>query len=338
MITLKDIAEVAGVSISTVSRVMNNKSSISEETKQRIYSAAQELKFKQGIVSQISTDRTYSVALIVPGKDEFYHDDPKSSADVRSIQAVFEHAGHRVEVYVNNGLDELPVLMTQIKKDKIEGVLLSDLRVGTKLPDELVKEGIPFVVTNGLLSKKNVYQVDYDNYKGMVDLVEAVIAKGHRKIGLISGPTDHMVNRNRMDALEKTFQSHGIALNWNCVTSGPFSLETGYENGNKLLAEHPELTVFICLSDYIAMGAMKAAREKGLSIPLDLSITGFDNIEMASYVEPPLTTVHRFDKDSSYLIAQALLQQLEYPGIISYGKIFLNTTYIERASLGAPRN
>jgi len=337
MITLKDIADLAGVSISTVSRVMNNKSTISEETRKRILSAAQELKFKKGIISQVNTEKKFTLGMIVPGSGEYYHNDPESSVDVRSLSAAFEQAGHHIELLLYGAGDDPSGIIDKIKVGGIEGVLLCDPLEESQIPRSLVKAKIPFVVTNGIYNDKGYYQIDYDNYQGMFDLISLVLDKGHREIAVITGPVEHMVTQNRLSALQDSMVERGFHFDEHLMASGPFSLESGYTAARKLLEKHPEITVFVCFSDYIAMGAMKAVREKGLAIPGDISITGFDDIEMASYVEPPLTTVHRFEPDASLLIARALIQKLEYFDILSGGNIFFRTECIERMSLDVPR-
>ena len=160
MITLKDIADMAGVSISTVSRVMNNKSTISDETRKRILSAAQELKFKKGIISQVSTDRKFNLGMIVPGSGEYYHNDPESSVDVRSLSAAFELAGHQVELLLYGSADDPSGLIDKIKIKGIEGVLLCDPLEESLIPQNLIKARIPFVVTNGVYDEKGFYQID----------------------------------------------------------------------------------------------------------------------------------------------------------------------------------
>ena len=334
MITLKDIAEVAGVSISTVSRVMNNKSTISEDTKKRILSAAQELKFKQGIVSQINTERTFTIGIIIPQKGEYYHNDPHTSPDIRSLLGAFDHAGHKVHIFHYNEAQTQPDSFIGKLVDKgVEGILLSDPLTDTRLPDNLMAAAIPFVVTNGIYDSNEFFQIDFDNYNGMRKIFSLVLEKGHRDIGIISGPLDHLVTRNRLDAIQDELNERGIGLDKSCYRSGPFSLESGFALAGDLLKEKPDLTVLVCLSDYIAMGAIKSALEMGYSVPDKLSVTGFDDIEMASYMNPPLTTVHRFDPDAAILIAQALIQAIEYGAYISNGRVLLKTPVIERVSL-----
>ena len=171
----------------------------------------------------------------------------------------------------------------------------------------------------------------------MYDLISLVLDKGHRQIGVITGPRDHMVTQNRLSALQDCMLERGFSLDEDLIASGPFSLESGFTAAQSLLKTRSEITVFVCFSDYIAMGAMKAVREQGMSIPGDISITGFDDIEMASYVDPPLTTVHRFNPDASLLIARGLIQKLEYFDILGGGNVFFKTECIERLSLGVPR-
>ncbi|MDC7235292.1 MAG: LacI family DNA-binding transcriptional regulator, partial [Spirochaetales bacterium] len=337
--TLKDIADMAGVSISTVSRVMNNKSTISEATRKKILSAAQELKFKQGIVSQVNTDKKFSIAIVVPGSDEYYHNDPQSSVDIRSLTAAFEQAGHDVELFFyQQPNSEAGGVVDKLKVAGKEGVLLCDPLADSSIPVKLEKAGIPFVVTNGIYNDSAFYQIDYDNYQGMYDLMTLVLDKGHRYIGVITGPLDHMVTNNRLDAVRNVMSERQVKLNDRHIKDGSFSLENGHKSALELMEDNPAITVMVCFSDYIAMGAMKAVREKGLRIPEDISVTGFDDIEMSSYVDPPLTTVHRFNPDGSLLIARALLQKMEYKDIMGGGNSFLKTTCIERPSLGVPAN
>ncbi|MBB6479755.1 substrate-binding domain-containing protein [Spirochaeta isovalerica] len=334
MVTLKDISEITGVSISTVSRVLNNRGKISEETKRLVLGAADELMFKKGVVSQKTGQISYRLAIFYPNKGEYFHNDPSSSSDIRSIQSELLQKGHTVEL-IPHFLSEdrgMEKLIESINRNKIDSFILSDPPPEKKVLKGLEKITIPFIITNGIFRSSSLNQIDFDNYSGMKRLSEYILSKGHRKIGILMGPENRSVNRNRVDGLKDAFKELNLKIDSKLVKNCEFSMESGYAGAKDLLAEKKEISALICFSDYIALGAMKACKETGFRIPDDISIVGFDDISFSEFSDPPLTTVKRHSEQFYSFIAKALHDLIKYGDSISSFNVLFNTELINRHS------
>lgn len=334
MVTMKDIAEITGVSISTVSRVLNNKGNISEEVKRKVLSASEEMMFKKGVVSQTLEQIHYALGLIVPKTGEYFHNDPATSTDLRSIQNVLEQIGHTTHIFFYTMDDEQNAgLIQKIRQAGIDGLIISDPQAGSNLVDMIVAEGIPYVIMNGVFNDRKLFQIDYDNYSGMKDLSGYVIERGHKRFLVLAGPEAHMVTKNRLDGLQDCFREKGISTQDYQVVFGDFSLESGYKRAKEFLTKNKEITCIIAFSDYIAMGAMRAIKEQGMVIPRDMSITGFDDIEMACYTDPPLTTVRRYSPECAPRIVQDITERISRNKSIAFSSTFFKTELIERETV-----
>ncbi len=336
MLTLKDIAEVANVSVSTVSRVINDKSNISEETKAKVHRVITELAYKPGTVFRKLASRSYTIGLFVPIASDFANDDPTTSVDLNSLKEELENLKHNVQLTTHHGhLDKSSVSFRIIEQREIDGAIVCDPFVQDEYVAELSRHGIPYIVTNGRYRTRGCSFVDYNNEEGARLVIAHLVALGHRNIGVLAGPSDHLVTENRTDGCRAAMQSSPCPITLPEV-SGPFSLDAGYRGAQKLLADHPEITAIFAYSDNIAFGAMKAIREAGLTIPDDLSIVGFDDMALAQYMEPPLTTVRRFRYDINVLISRAM-EDLIANSTIECLQVSLKTELVIRDSCAAPR-
>ncbi len=334
MVTMKDIAELSGVSISTVSRVLNKTGKISPETTRKVLSSAAELMFKKGAVSQNFTEKTSRIALIVPGIGEFYHDDPESSFDIRSIRNSLEGLGHSVFMaFFNSEADfEGVELVKSLKKQMVDGVILSDPPVDSPITKTIQAAGLPVIQVNGISDSCCIKQIDYNNIEGMGKLVQAVLNAGHRDIALLTGPTTRTVTHNRLAGFKTAVADSGLEIN-TTILAGDFSLDSGYRNTLQLLSSGPKVTAIIAFSDYIALGALRAIREKGLSVPKDIAVTGFDDIEMALYADPPLTTVRRYSDGFAPFVVETLIRLIETNSDIDKLTVLFKTSLVVRKSL-----
>ena len=307
MVTLKDIAEITGVSISTVSRVLSNKSSISEETRQRVLGVAKELMFKKGIVSQTINEVHWHIGIVVPGTGEYFHNDPASSVDIRSIVSVLEQKGHKASILFYDDLfggDQS--VAKELQHRNLDGLIISDPMVRGDSVSRVAASGVPYLMFNGIYEHGSYNHVDYNNREGMKELVSYVIAKGYQRIAMLAGPESHLVNQNRYEGFLEAFRDAGREPDPAMMFFGDFSLESGYQLGCRLMSAQVRPDAIVAFSDYIALGAIRAIKEAGLRIPRDVAITGFDDIELEQYSDPPLTTVRRYSEHAAELIATTL--------------------------------
>lgn len=334
MVTMKDIADLTGVSISTVSRVLNEKGKISSETKKRVLGAAAELMFKKGVVSQSINGQSHRFGIVVPGRGEFYHDDPASSSDIRSIRSCLENEGHSATMVLHNPNEDPDGTNTlkELRERKVDGIILSDPPMGSAMVSLLHNSDIPIVQVNGVSSNINGNRIDYNNFMGMKEITFEVLNRGHRRLLVLTGPSLRTVSANRLEGYYAALSDFSADIS-DQIIPGDFSLDSGYQRTKEALERNLDFTVVIAFSDYIAMGAMRALREGGLEIPSEVAITGFDDIEMAQYTEPPLTTVHRYSERFAPFVVSMLSNLIEKGSDVESLAVNFRTKTIYRDSL-----
>lgn len=325
MVTMKDIAELTGVSISTVSRVLHNKGNISEKVRKKVLSACEELTFNKGIVAQSTAVSKFNIALILPFEGEFFNNDPNTSYDIRMIKSTLESQGHIPKIYYP------PIKVEQLIKDNIDGIILSDPLTSANTIEYILKSELPYIITNGVYRDKPLFQIDYDNFSGMKSLTKFVIEKGHKNLLLLAGPKDHLVVKNRIDGFLSQINNE---VKYSIIY-GDFSLNSGYSRTKELIKNNKidNISCIMALSDYIAIGTIRALTEAKIKIPDNISVTGFDNIEVSAYTNPPLTTVNRVSDGFAFYVINSLIDRITKNLDLSTSNTFFNAKIIERASI-----
>jgi DNA-binding LacI/PurR family transcriptional regulator len=300
---LRVISDLANVSISTVSRVLANKGNVSQDTREKVLNALAELSGKPGPDKVAGLSLT--VGLLVPEAGEFINDDPMTSIDIVSMKREIEALGNRVVMYryaegpgSQNGAPSGDL-------SKIDVAIVNDPSADDRIIPVLERRGTPFLVTNGRFFDRECNYVDYDNYDGALQAVRHLVQLGHRKIAAITGPITRMVSINRLSAYRDALKEAGISPDDSIVVQGAFSLNGGYSACQELIAGNPGVSAIFAFNDLSAIGAVRALKEAGLGVPADVSVVGFDDMELARYSDPQLTTVSRFKFDISALLARA---------------------------------
>lgn len=327
---LKEIARKANVSISTVSRIMNNQGNFSEETRRKVLDIANE-HLKPGVTPSRLMGVAYNIAVIVPGTSDFFDNDPSTSADLNHLKDEFEAYGHQLHI-VKHGADSpsSPVYKL-ISEVKVDAAIIFDPLVNDKVFEEFEKLGIPYLLTNGRTYKEGHNYIDYDNRKGAYEVIRYLHELGHQRIGIIAGPKQHLVNLNRLDGCKDAFRDFRIPWSDSKVIMGAFDPAHGYEAVKQLMSEDPSITAIFTFNDIIAFGAMKGLAELNIRIPGNVSLAGFDDLKLSEFMVPPLTTVRRFRYDISSIIVKVLTELIMNSNIAEV-HISLKTELIERES------
>ncbi|NOV04808.1 LacI family DNA-binding transcriptional regulator [Paenibacillus planticolens] len=332
MLKLKDIAEIANVSVTTVSRVLNNKGNFSEETKQRVLDVVKEYLYTPGTTLQKLSNISYTIGVFIPNQNDFIDDDPSSSVDLNNLKEELESLGHKLVLTTNTGkIDRSSMSNKMIQEKLIDAAIIFAPFTNDELVDELINNNIPYFVTNGRNMEKDWNYIDYNNYNGANNAIQYLYNLGHRNIGIIAGPVDHLVNMNRMQGCMDAFKSLNLQVVDEQISYGSFSLTHGYEAAKAILQGNSNITAFFCFDDIIAFGAMKAIFELNLKIPDHISIVGFDDLKLSEFMIPPLTTVRRFKYDINQLIVKLLIDLISNKYIENI-HISLKTELIERSS------
>ena len=312
MIKMREIAKLTGYSLTTVSRVLNNKGNFSEETVQKILQTVDSLKYKPRTLSSLISSSSYNIGLFIPEKDAFIGNDPAYSSELPNLKEEIEKLGNITLLATNlQKVDPNSIACKIIDEKRINAAVVVGPYVDDGIVERLISSRIPYLVTNGKDISKDWNCIDYDNYGGSCDAIDYLYGLGHRNIGIISGPPNHLVTMNRMDGCCDSFKKNGLELSQKRIFSGSFSYENGYNSAKKMLNDSNSITAIFAFDDIIAMGAIKAISDLGLKVPYDVSIIGFDDIELAQYSTPALTTVKRFKYDIYHLIARAMNDLIE---------------------------
>lgn len=327
---LKEIARKANVSISTVSRIMNNQGNFSEETRRKVLDIANE-HLKPGVTPSRLIGVAYNIAVIVPGNNDFFDNDPSTSADLNHLKDEFEAYGHQIHI-VKHGADlQSSPVYKLISEIKVDAAIIFDPLVNDKVFEEFEKLGIPYLLTNGRTYKSGHNYIDYDNRKGAYEVIRYLHELGHQRIGIIAGPKQHLVNLNRLDGCKDAFRDFRIPWSDSKVIMGAFDPAHGYEAVKQLVSEDPSITAIFTFNDIIAFGAMKGLAELNIRIPGNVSLAGFDDLKLSEFMVPPLTTVRRFRYDISSIIVKVLTELIMNSNIAEV-HISLKTELIERES------
>ncbi len=349
--TIVDVAALAGVSVSTVSNVINHKGTTAPETEKRVREAIRQLNYIPNTVAKnLKTSRNNTVGIIAEDICAFM-----SGPIIEGISSVCEAKGYTVSL-CNLRLEHLyppqepadyeqmvrrPEFLRSVQDSvtnflsaRVSGVIYVGLHprdVGGILP----QLPIPVVYTYCLTRSDGDCTVNYDDFQGAKLAVDHLAELGHRRIALISGPINSIPTHKRMQGYTESLMEHGLSFDPAYVCTGKWSTSAGYQHCCRLLdMEYPPSAIF-CMSDDIAFGAMRAAYERGISVPGRLSLQGFDNTDSSRCVLPALTTVNvplsQMGRTSAQLLMSLMTQQE-----VEARHVLLPCTHVLRQSTAPP--
>ncbi|WP_288677789.1 HTH-type transcriptional repressor PurR [uncultured Aggregatibacter sp.] len=290
MATIKDVAKMAGVSTTTVSHVINKTRFVAQETESLVLQAIKDLNYSPSAVARsLKVNTTKSIGMIVTTSEAPYF------AEI--IHAVEEHCyrqGYSLFLCnTQNNAEKIKNHLEMLAKKRVDGILVM---CSEYLPDSLNLlhsfENIPMVVMDW---GPNVHtDIILDNsFDGGYLATKHLIENGHKYIGIIAGELTKTTAKTRYEGFIHAMKEAGLTVNPNWVMEGFFEPEDGYECMNKILSQDNLPTAVFCCNDVMALGAISAIGEKGLRVPEDISIIGYDNIHASRFYSPPLTTVHQ---------------------------------------------
>jgi LacI family transcriptional regulator len=308
-LTITELAQMAGVSKTTVSRVINNKPDVDPETRKRIHSLIDEYGFQPNAFAKaISLQKSRHIGLIIPHDAAYVFSNPFYTEVMRGVSTEIDRQGYYLVVCYAHEVNYLDIY----RQKRVEGfVLLSPGSFHKHIIDSLNAEQVPFVSTAKISDEPHMTYVDVDNNYGATLVMEHLVSLGHRKIAYIGKPTLQS-SQDRLNGYRSVMQKYGFDCDdcWTMITDTS-SIQTGYDSTVRLLSGQRAPTAIFLANDVMAFGAMKAIQECGLKVPEDVSVVGFDDIPLAGYVTPPLTTVRQPSYDKGVQAASILIQCLE---------------------------
>jgi LacI family transcriptional regulator len=311
--TLEEVARLAGVSRSTVSRVINDHPSVRPETRQAVWESIRESGYRPHAVARsLVTKRTQIVGMVIPEVVTSLFTDPFFPILLRgATEACNEHGYQLMLSLFSSSADRQEIYQGLVRNAYLDGVIVASAAVDDPLISDLLRDGMPFVAV-GRSRIERVHSVDVDNVGGTQMAVGYLIRLGHRRIGTITGRPDMTAGEDRLEGYRRALGSHGIAVDEDLIVEGDFTESSGRAGMQRLLRAEPS-AVFVA-SDMMAVGALRALRQAGLRVPQDISLASFDDIPMALATEPPLTTVRQPIARMAALAVETLLDLIEAPG------------------------
>lgn len=331
-ITLKDVANYAGVSMSTVSRVINQKGNISEETVQKVEEAIATLMYKPSGTSELFRHQSYQIGVFAPGNSNLDDEGSRVIVDVSAVVSEIEKNGHIPLVTTLPSPQDVSNnrIFTKIENGEIDGVIICDFCDQDETKALCLKHNVPFINTNGIGLDPSESYVDYDNVDGAYQVIKHLHSLGHTHIGIIAGPEDHEITKNRLYGVYKAVEDLKLDEKNIKTVFTPYTIEGG-ECGARELVAKGDITAIFAFCDRQAISAMATLKSMNYDIPKDISVVGFDDMEICSFVNPPLTSVKRYTSDISPILFRSLIDLIENKNIKKV-QILYNTQLIQRES------
>jgi LacI family transcriptional regulator len=334
--TMQDVADLAKVSKTTVSHVINETRPVSEGKRQRVLYAMKELDYQPNILARSLRKReTGTIGLIVPNNaNPFY-------AEVsRGVESLSFEEGYNVILCNSDRNLQKEIAYTELLVSKrVDGILFVGAWVGeqTQHLSEINRQGIPLAVVDRFASDLDIDLVRTDNHLGGWLATSHLLGLGHKRISCIGGIPEFTPNAERIIGYKKALRDAGIAIKDEIIIRTNFQFEGGHRAAQQLLSLENRPTAIFACNDLMAIGAMRAARDLGFRIPEDISVVGFDDIQMAQYTCPQLTTIAQPMFDMGKLATEMLLERIRDTNIPQRKRILEPKLVVRQSTSKFPR-
>lgn len=314
-VTIKDVARIAGVSPSTVSRVINNSAPISEETKNRIYKAMEELKYvPNDIARSFACGSARAIAIAINVSDAQAYSNSFFNNTVFGIETAAHKNGYNLIVTgANDERGGISALEKLIRSKKIDGLILPVSVLQPSMVHLINDTGFPCVILGRLRAESKISWVDIANAQAGANAVRHLLERGYRRIAFLSNGEKEIFNQDRLSGYISALREAGIMPERSLVMHTRSSLENGRSCVEALLRRTNPPDAVICGDDTLALAALRTAAGAGLRVPQDLGVLCFDNTAVTELAEPRITTVDVDTFELGRLAAETLLRLIEKP-------------------------
>jgi LacI family transcriptional regulator len=308
--TLEEVAKLADVSRSTVSRVVNDQPNVRSEVRERVWEVIHQTGYQPHAAARsLVTSRTHVIGMIIPEAVTTLFTDPFFPLLLRgATDACNSHQYQLMLSLFTANTDRKEIYQRILRSGYLDGVLVASASLKNPIVPNLLRDRIPFISV-GRHPDERVHYVDVDNVGGARMAVEHLIRLGHRRIATIAGPPDMIAGQDRLSGYRQALEARGIPVDEELIVEGDFTESSGTVAMQRLLPASP--TAVFVASDMMAVGALKALRQAGLEVPQDIALAGFDDIPIASVIEPALTTVRQPIERMASMAVEVLLSLLE---------------------------
>lgn len=332
MANIYEVAELAGVSLATVSRVINPGAKVSDKTRQKVLSAMKELGFRPNSIAQsLATRTSNSVGVLVSELHGAFY-----GAMLSAIEETLRAAGKFVLVATGHSKEEQEREAIRFLVGRNCDALIVHVEA---LPDKFLvehnKKSTPLVVVNRKVRGLADRCFSLNNELGGYLAAQSLLSQKHRKIAYISGPLDWVDAQQRLEGHKRALSEAGVSFDQRLLYEGDYHETGGTDALNRLFEKGIAFTAVVCANDEMAAGAMAAAHDRGLRLPEELSIVGFDNAPISRYVYPKLSTVHYPIADMSRMAARWVLRNVYEQEDLELQQVF-EPSFVDRDSVSRP--
>ena len=334
-VTLNDIAEMAGVSVSTVSRVLSGKAEqyrISESTCARVERTAGELNYRPNHLARgLRLNKTNTIGLIAPDISN-----PFFAAIIKRVQSLAHGLGY--SLFVCNTDENLDLEIEHVNllfKNRVDGLIAMPVGQAFHHFADWQEKGLPLVLLDRCFDDFHASSVVVDNYSGAYEAVKHLIEHGHQHIGMIQGLPGTYTNTERVRGYRDALRDHGLPVDESLIVGSDFREENGYIETKLLLNREVPPTALFATSDLITLGVLQVLDDEGLEVPRDVSVLTFDDFDFAPYLRCPLTAVRQPKGVMGEMAVKLLMGQLRN-GDQQARRVVLKTRLYARASVAPP--
>jgi LacI family transcriptional regulator, repressor for deo operon, udp, cdd, tsx, nupC, and nupG len=331
MATIRDVSKLAGVSVATVSRTLTMPDKVSTKTRAKVQNAIKKTKYKPDVLARnFRTRKSSTVVVLVPDIAN-----PFFSRVIRGIEQMAQSLGYAVLLGDTQGLHEREITYAKmVETSQADGIIQLDSSIPFEDQNEITA---PIVNACDCVRDTKIPSVQLDNISAAEMMTNHLLSLGHKNIAVISGPEKSSITQDRLTGYIKALKSTNIEFNEKNVVHGNYSIPSGASAAKEIFKMSPMPTAILSMNDEMAIGAIHEAINIGLSIPDDVSISGFDNINFAEYCNPPLTTIAQPAEDFGS-IAMSMLYDIMKGNELEDKHRLLPFEIIKRKSTGKIKN
>ncbi len=314
MANITDVAKEAGVSISTVSNVINGTKYVGDELTERVNRAIEKLGYKSNeLAASMKRRLTNNIGVVLPNIGMVFFPDV-----LKGIEAAAKEHGYKIFYFSTDyDFEKEKEYLNLLKASWVDGIIIDSCcpieeihKYQEALAENIHGRKVPVVTLETPFDHKNLGVITLNEVKFTEEAIEYLISLGHRDIGILLGPKNIPMYSNNIAGIENVFEKHGLNLDRSAIMTGDYFAESGYIEVKKALEKGARWSAIFSANDQMAIGAMKAIKEAGLRIPEDISVIGVDGIYVTTLIDPPLTTVELPRFDMGYRAGELLMEMI----------------------------
>ena len=312
-VTIKDVAKRAGVSPSTVSRVISNHPRISEETARRVRKVMDEIGYHPNMMAKSLVSRTTrTIAVILPRPADELFQNLFFSEVIRGIVTQSTRSGYDLLMATGSSeREELDTVTRLVKGRRVDGILLLSSRADDPVISMLKEADFPFAIIGRNEDYPDILTIDNDNVQASYDATRHLISQGHERIGFVSGPPNLILSRDRLNGYKKAMREASLPVRQDWIVEGEFLQESGYRAMSLLMGLPERPTALVVIDDVVTFGILRGLVELGYSVPKDIALVSFNNIVFSELASPPISSIDIGIYQLGYTASQELIRSIQ---------------------------